>query len=58
MKMEEKKEKTPLVWSIIKYSLLGISLYLYFGCGFYSAALSVFGAYMWFTDWAWTRIFE
>ncbi len=56
--MEKTKEKTPNSVRVLKYSLLTLSLGLYFGAECYEAASFCFLGYMFFTEWAWTKIFD
>lgn len=56
--MKKNKEKTPNSIRAIKYTLLALSLLLYFGAHCYEFASFVFLGYMFFTDWAWTKLFE
>ncbi len=50
------KEKTATSVLICKYSLLSISLVLYFLFNWYESAGCAFLGYMFFTDWAWETI--
>jgi hypothetical protein len=50
------KEKTSTSVLVCRYSLLSLSLGLYFVLNWYDAAIYAFLGYMFFTDWAWETI--
>lgn len=53
-----KKEKTPRSVLICRYTLLAMSVGLYFGLGWIDGAVTAFIGYMFFSDWAWEPLWS
>lgn len=53
----EKDDETPTSMIVCKYFFLSLSLFSYFILDWKNLAADFFIAYMWFTEWAWEKVF-